>query len=323
MECVPRRRSAFCHGFTLVELLVVIAIIGMLVGILLPAVSSARESARRSQCSNNLRQLGIGLLSFNGTMEHFPRGAAIAKRAGRVGLSWNVFILPHVELQDIYEAINPDEDGMSSSVTLSAKTQAIPTFICPSSSLTDMPLGGPFPSKQLRESNYIGVGGAGRVEGTTVDLEDADCGDYFTDGMLYPNSRVTSAHIKDGASNTLMVGERHYFAGDWTYGSTWTKRPDQQLCVNSTKNARWPINASRDVLGYHRLDRSDVDIPENTKHILFNDFVFESYHSGGVNFVYADGHVTFETDDIDLACFHDKATIAGGAMLPDGEFSCQ
>lgn len=312
-------------GFTLVELLVVIAIIGMLVGILLPAVSSARESARRSQCSNNLKQIGLGLIGYQTAMGHFPKGSGISRRRANAGLSWNVFILPHIEEQELYDLIAPDADGVSNSLNLLTKSQELPIYICPSAPTARKysPDGSPVVvmlPKQLRESNYAGVGGAGRVEGSVVDLEDLECGDYFTDGMLYPDSQITLAHIKDGQSNTLMVGERHYFAGDWTYGSHWEKRPDRQLCLNSTKNARWPINGSREAFGYHRRD---ANAPDNAKHILFNDLVFESYHPAGVNFVYADGHVTFETEDIDLACFQDRATIAGAASLAGGEFACQ
>ena len=307
-------RKSYSGGFTLVELLVVIAIIAMLVGILLPAVSSARESARRTQCSNHLRQIGIGILSYHSTNGQFPKGSAIATRKGRAGLSWNVYLLPFIEMHDIYDVIDPQPNGMAKNLLLATKAYEIPTYLCPSAR----------PSRStahnsLRESNYIGVTGAGRVEGTTVDLEDNECGDYFTDGILYPNSEVTIAHIKDGQSNTLMIGERFYKAGDWTYGSHWEKRPDQGLCMNSTKNARWPINGSRDAFGYHPADE---DAPEGAKRSPMNDMVFESDHSGGVNFVYADGHVDFATDDIALACFHDLATIAGGALHPGGEFSC-
>ena len=323
------RRSGYLHstmrrGFTLVELLVVIAIIGALVGILLPAVSSARESARRSRCANNLKQIGLGLLSYNSTMGHFPKGSGISKRRAIAGLSWNVFILPHIEQQALYDVIAPDADGVSSTLNLVSKTHEVPIYVCPSAptvvgySPDGVPVTVLLP-KRLRESNYAGVGGAGRVQGSVVDLEDQECGDYFTDGVLYPDSQITLAHIKDGQSNTLMVGERHYFAGDWTYGSHWEKRPDRQLCLNSTKNARWPINGSREAFGYHRRD---LTAPDGAKHILFNDLVFESYHSGGVNFVYADGHVSFETDDMDLACFHDLSTVAGGATLAEGEFAC-
>ena len=312
------------NAFTLVELLVVIAIIGMLVAILLPAVSSAREAARRSTCANNLKQIGLGLLGFHESRNQFPKGSGISNRRALAAVGWHVFVLPFIEEQSLYEQIAPDENGVSRTLNLLAKSHELPVYSCPSAGTTSYsPDGGAITvvlTRRLRESNYVGVGGAGRVPGSVEDREDSKCGDYFTDGVLYPNSQISTAHIKDGASNTYLVGERYYFAGDWTYGSHWTRDPTREICLNSSKNARWPINSSREELGYHRLDPS---APEGAKFILFNDLVFESYHPGGVNFVYADGHVSFQTDDMELACFQDQATVAGGALLPGGEFACQ
>ncbi len=100
---IDRRQQA--AAFTLVELLVVIAIIGILVALLLPAVQASREAARRSQCANNLRQLGIGLLAYHDAIGAFPPGL-LDRRTGAnpqgKQLSWNVFLLPYIEEQPVY-----------------------------------------------------------------------------------------------------------------------------------------------------------------------------------------------------------------------------
>ncbi|KKL10766.1 hypothetical protein LCGC14_2552540 [marine sediment metagenome] len=98
-------------GFTLVELLVVITIIGILIALLLPAVQAAREAARRMQCVNNLKQLGIAIQNYHSQHGSFPPGARLHKTETEVGLSWRVFVLPHLELNSIYEQINPLPNG--------------------------------------------------------------------------------------------------------------------------------------------------------------------------------------------------------------------
>jgi len=288
------------EGFTLVELLVVIAIISLLVGLLLPAVSASRGAAQRTQCMNNLRQVGLGMLSYHAANSNYPTGSTLVPRNGQAGLSWHVFILPQIEQGSLYDLIDPQPNGMAAN--LSARKVEIPLYVCPSA---------PSLSNENKRSHYAGVAGAGR-NGQLVDLEDAECGDYYTDGMLYPRSQVTEAHIKDGRSNTMMIGERYYFTEVWTDGALWRGNPNKHVCMNSTKNVRWPINGSRQTFGWHP---QDPEAPRDAKRMLDNDTVFASYHPGVANFIYADGHVETLNEDLDLECYKHLATINGGEVI--------
>lgn len=282
------------RAFTLVELLVVIAIIAMLVGLLLPAVGSARESARRTQCANNLRQLGIGLTSYHATNEVYPTGSTIQPMRGRPGLSWTVFALPFIGEQNLHEMIAPKADGSARNLPRDVR---VAVFTCASR-----------PTSRRPELDYAGITGAGQ-EGFVKDLEDEHCGDHFFDGVFYPGSQVRSAHIKDGQSNTLLLGERNYLTPHWIDGAVWVGSPRRQLCTESTKNVRWPINASRDSYGY---DARDEAAPDGAKTVLQNDGYFGSDHPQGAQFVFADGHVRLLPDDYDLQCFRAIATTQGG-----------
>ena len=197
MKIATRHRAFRKRAFTLVELLVVIAVIAMLVGLLLPAVNSSREAARMTQCKNNLKQLGLAMLNHHTSLNKFPTGSTLIPRNGEAGLSWNVYILPFIEQDNLYEAINPQPNGMPKNPGEN-RFVSVPSFLCPSSGESGQ-----------QPSHYVGVSGAGRNNGF-VDLEDQTCGDYFNDGLLYPRSETTSAHVTDGQSNSLMLGERHY-----------------------------------------------------------------------------------------------------------------
>ena len=290
------------RGFTLVELLVVVAVIAMLVGLLLPAVGASREAGRRAQCMNNLRQVGVALLGYHATHSKFPTGSTLVPRRGQAGLSWHVFILPQIEQDSLYEQIDPQPNGMA--MSQAARKVEIPIFICPSA---------PSIPDQNKRSHYVGVAGAGR-NGALVDLEDNQCGDYYTDGILYPRSQVTAAHLKDGQSTTLMIGERFYFTDPWMDGAVWTGSPKTQVCMNSTKNVRWPINGSQRAFGYHPQDPA---APEGAKRMLDNDTVFASYHPDGAHFTFADGHVELKNSDLEIECFKHLATINGGEVVCD------
>lgn len=292
-------------GFTLVELLVVIAILGILVSLLLPAVQAARQTARRLHCRNNLKQLALALHHYHDVNQRFPPASTLASREYSSGLSWHVFVLPYIELDPMYDSIDVHHGDNG---TNWKPTQAlIPTFVCPE--VQDVPYVTGEEGLQ-RATTYVGVSGAGK-QGRQMDLEDNHCGDHFTDGVLYVAGKTRLADIGDGTSATLAVGERIYIFLRWMDGAYWVDSPNDKLCVNSSKNIRWPINAPLEEIGFYRYD---FDAPLEERVLLFNNLMFGSHHSSGANFAFADGSVHFLDDAIEFAVYQDLATRDGGEV---------
>jgi hypothetical protein len=161
-------------------------------------------------------------------------------------------------------------------------------------------------------THYCGSGGAGRDLNYVIDLEDTSCGDVYTDGVFFPLSKISATHITDGLTHTLAIGERTYFKDIWINGAFWFGSADQQLCLEGTKNIRWPINASPELAGYFVVDR---DVPKALRTLRKNDLYFSSRHPGGAWFAFAGGNVHFIADDIAFSVYQDLATRNGGEQL--------
>jgi prepilin-type N-terminal cleavage/methylation domain-containing protein/prepilin-type processing-associated H-X9-DG protein len=299
------------HAFTLIEILVVIAIIGVLIALLIPAVQSARESARQIQCSNNLRQIGLAMHAYHEAHESFPCGAAVGLLQSTGGMygtptgtreGWRVIILPFLEERgrhnayDFAESLCVDVDNRLSSQRISA-------YVCPSDGR--QPLDPHMQSVfKWRTANYTGVSGARGWKS----LESSHCGPYATDGVLYPLSGVRIEDISDGTSQTLLVGEQANWLRVWTAGAYKTNiyGPDNHYCVFSAKNVVWPLNTDPSERKYNHA-RAD-------QNCLFNDIFFSSRHGDGVSFLFADGHVDFISQAIDLETLKDQATRNGSEV---------
>lgn len=286
-------------GFTLVELLVVIAIIGILVGLLLPAVQAAREAARRMQCSNNVRQLGLAVHNYESANRRLPSGWIANNTHGEPGWGWGAALLPFIEGTNLHNQIDfrlPIEDPLHAQVRVSV----VPTFICPSDigpNVFTIAAGdghdhehmhsafeniddAPEKLFDMSKSNLIGMFG-------TFELEDAP---FNGDGMFFGNSRIRFRDVTDGLSNTLMVGER----GSRLGGSLW----QGNIPEAAEPHAR--------ILGV-------ADHGPNDPHAHFEDF--SSFHNGGVNFMRADVSVAFVSSSIDLQVYQAMATRAGGEVV--------
>ncbi len=296
-----RRRCAF----TLVELLVVIAIIGILIALLLPAVQSAREAARRMQCSNNLKQIGLALHNYHAALKVLPPGGLRDNQ-----LSFLVMLLPYVEQTPLYEQANFNAGTYFGTGKLNLALSGIPVLLCPSCPQTHSNLDlynyeEYWPSKDPNGQNtytthYVGVMGPLGVNPYTDEEYDrivygnTNCGDIATQGVLYDGSRVRFAQITDGLSNTFAAGEvswqgyAKYRA--WVRGSC-------ASCIAATKNVFAPINV-------HSTSGAN-------QYGYFNDGDFGSEHPGGAQFLLADGSVHFVSENVDLNILYATASRNG------------
>jgi prepilin-type N-terminal cleavage/methylation domain-containing protein/prepilin-type processing-associated H-X9-DG protein len=307
------------QGFTLVELLVVIAIIAMLVTLLLPAVQSAREAARRAQCINNLKQIGLGLANYQSANDRYPYGADdddCEVRRPRKPLTWRVLILPFVEQQSIYDQlVELAEASVVSSCypsrpwdTSPFQQQVIDGFVCPSESDSPVKQGfsswsGPNPAAI---ASYFGNAGpvstgppdwglpnvCGKcTDGSTPDafcpcyLGGPERGFYHGQNPRGPGmldmypNELSTQHVTDGTSKTFFVGETHWSPGEGVAGC---REQMQWMSSWSISSTVWGINAA--------------DATDN----WWGGCNWRSHHPGGSNFVMVDGSVRFMEDTVNL-----------------------
>jgi prepilin-type processing-associated H-X9-DG protein len=293
--------------------LVVIAIIGTLVGLLLPAVQSAREAARRSQCTNNLKQTGLALQNYHEARRQLPEGwlcnpdRSDAHHAEEgVGWGWGSRILPYVEENATSKSIDIKTPIASASSTVLGKV--IPGFLCPSDASAGRPTFNPgeeggadndheHPDQTpgattYARSNYVGMFGSNGWEDEDEDGDGTveEPGEpYDGNGMFFANSRMPFRHVTDGLSKTIMVGERDSRIG----GSLW---------LGMVEGLAEPIG--RAVAHGHHAPNGDPA----EQH--FGDI--SSRHQGGANVVFADGHCDFIAETVDVALFQKLCTRKGG-----------
>ena len=328
------------QGFTLVELLVVIAIIGILIGMLLPAVQSVREAARRTQCANNLKQIGLGLLNFESTHERFPQG----DRKGEtiVDALSNAFVmtLPFLEQGNLDALIDPNESWMNFPPEVGRAN--IPVYRCPSDP-AESPVRIPF----LEAANFPIGSVLGSVSyGLNIGANDAMAfGENFgprpvnhLSGVFALESRTRIRDIRDGTSTTIAIGEAAAGLPMGTgIGSTEQIVSDTSF---TTSQHSWLFSGALPDLfhnlgfrfagGYcssvERLNKFPVtDSFYDTASIFDTTPSFEggmhwvsnfrSAHAGGANMVFCDGSVSFLSDSIDLQTFRGLTTIQGSEVL--------
>lgn len=298
MALFRRSRTFPCrHAFTLIEMLVVIAIIGILIALLIPATQRIRESMSRAQCANNLKQIGLALHGYHDRNKVFPSGyvSGVDAKGNDTGPGWGwaSFLLPMIEQQQVYDQIQ-FKVAIEAAVNKPPRTTIIASYRCPSDRTTaSLWTARKYDSAgkaiedvcELAFANYIGVFGVGEpgVDG---------------DGMFYRNSAIRMKDLLDGSGNTLAVGERSSSLAN----ATWVG------AVTGTE--LFPENSSNFVLGHTGEMDNPAKPSENNN--------FSSDHPGGVNFLFADGHVTFLTGSMSAATFQALSTRAGREQIQGG-----
>ncbi|AGA31083.1 DUF1559 domain-containing protein [Singulisphaera acidiphila] len=311
-----RDRRPRGRGFTLIELLVVIAIIAVLIALLLPAVQAAREAARRAQCSNNFKQLGLAMHNYEGTHNVLPSGRASSP------LVWSSLAMfqPFLEGNNVFNALNfsisPLDVGNQTGVRIT-----ISAYLCPSDSLDRIhPDFGP--------NSYVANAGTGVANGGSFRPQD---GPELVDGLFFDKSVVRFAEITDGLSSTAAYSETIRGTGSDTSGAK-PVDPVRQYAQGAANTpltdsfceavTLWSGQRTREwargsfcFATFNHYLTPNSKRPDCTSGAVIGRFAARSFHSGGVNLLFADGHVRFAKDSINVATWRAIATRNGGEVI--------
>lgn len=355
VHCRRRRTSRPCGraGLAFIEMLVVVAVIGVLVALLLPALLQAREGARKTQCRNNLKQIGIALHNFHDAHGSFPPGWT-GPRYDQNGLivrpadfgclwAWSAYLLPQLDQATLHDQLDvrgisdPPGPGKPLDVPLGV-------FLCPSD------IGGPESGwglyrgtwtesgysptlvKGYAKSNYAGVNGRGHAPFQAV--SDQTESTSAVRGIFGDETRTRMADLRDGASNTLAVGERETtrsYARQRPRGAVWMRNVGELVADGAEPDlggttilaTATPGESVGDgslgatpFVGIYCDANSVAGVTGESAPLNRSAYAFSSMHGGGVFFLFADGRVRLISEDIDPATYGALGAMADGGIVP-------
>lgn len=303
-------------GFTLIELLVTISIIVILVSLLLPAVQNAREAARRIQCRNNLKQMGLALHNFEGTYGQFPAsGFTKATTANPFGsyTSWRASILPYLEQSAAFNAYRFDQHWWSQENVVAAQ-QTMSVYQCPTvpsqDPIVEAVAKSPRPAltftQPVQRTDYDAVMGIRSIINPTVYKNQS-----ATRSVMFRNSETRFADIADGSSNTIAVIECS------ARPSVYRGRQRVEALRNDQGNG-WLDSESAFSVDGASQDGSLQGLGDSVTSMAMNvtnENEIYSFHAGGAQFLFADGHVQFLGEDMDLQVLAALITRAGSEVI--------
>jgi len=336
-------RSLDRRAFTLVELLVVIAIIGILVALLLPAIQSAREAARRADCLNRMRQMGIAAHNYHDSKRHLPRhgGGKLIPTAltptpvtgvgATSGLSSQALLLPYMEDEAVADLVDLGSHWRDQD--LSVKETPLPFFKCPSQNpqeMTDLLASGRYEESPLR-CHYFAVFGAkpescgrGGLVSTLPDPQNTytmihcvptgtglpnDGGGMATNGVLYVDSDLPFRRITDGLSHTMLYGECSWDAG---INMTWLAANDN---LGTVEDGDWVFNGKNIANPINSLAFPASWPEQSTTTVNYMDVSLGSMHPGGCHVLMCDGSASFVSETIELAVLKAMGSRASGETI--------
>lgn len=287
------------QAFTLIELLVVIAIIAVLVGMLLPAVQKVREAAARSKCQNNLKQLALALHKHHDSYNFYPDGVHRSQGAAPPStndyvltespvrrFNWTIAILPYIEQANVYalwDFINFNNNRGLTGNQATVSWRVITTFICPAAAIQTVDQGEGTASPPRHWGITCYMANAGRRSYRRAD--------QTNDGPFIHNWPRAYAHITDGTSNTIFLGERGF--NDPVFNSIpgenlaewgwWAFGAEGDVLLSAAEKINWKMPAP--------ATQANYDLRKN---------VFGSSHPTGANFAFGDGSVRFISESLDL-----------------------
>jgi prepilin-type N-terminal cleavage/methylation domain-containing protein len=287
------------HGFTLVELLVVIAIIGLLVAMLLPAIQSSREAARRSACSNNLKQIGLAIAGYQLTTTVFPPSNTddvlewdVAERLRNH--SWASLIMPYLENSPLHDAINFKISSMNVANQRAAGT-VVPVYRCPSYTGPALTNDEHYLPDKYAIGNYVAIGASDVDHIWGIQMK--------PEGVIFPLAQIKPKEVSDGLSKTMFIAEsREERMRVWIDGRIGAFTA---LCYDTSGGSDNHGLLALNATPYY--DDGDIRC----------DYGASSMHPGGALHLFGDGSVHFFTEKITAAHYVSLLTRAGGEIVAD------